>query len=314
MKAFYKLSFKKSGTGIYGDLPDPVAGKNQMLIEVKAVSINPVDYKLFNANTGFMPGAKLPKIVGTDFAGIVKRPVDGESKFKAGDRVYGAVPIFLGKPGSLAELLVIESKNARLIPEGMSFEEAASLPVAALTALNGLRRCGVTTGSKLLINGATGGVGHFAVQIAKAKGAVITASCSSGNIELAMLLGADKTIGYRKEDLANVSDEFEAILDAWGQMKFKDVLRLLKKEGTYASPLILLAPAFLTKIVWLFSRKKITSMNMRKREEDYEEIERLFLDKKLKPVIENIYTLEKAVEAFEFAEKGRPRGKVIIAF
>jgi len=312
MKAYYKLSFKKSETGVYGDLPDPVAGKDQMLIEVKAVSINPVDYKLFNANTGLLPGAKLPKIVGTDFAGIVRKPAVGDTKFKEGDRVYGAVSIFGGKPGSLAELLVTEPKNARHIPDGMSFQEAASLPVAALTALNGLRRCGVTAGSNLLINGATGGVGHFAVQIARATGAVITASCSSGNSGLAKQLGADKIIGYRQEDMKNVSDEYVAILDAWGQMKFKDIFRLLKKDGTYASPLLLLAPAFLTYIVWLFSRKKITSMNMRKREEDYEEIEKLFSEKKLKPVIENIFTLETASDAFEFAEKGRPRGKVII--
>jgi NADPH:quinone reductase-like Zn-dependent oxidoreductase len=163
MKAYFKSSFKKSETGIYGDLPDPVAEANQLLIEVKAVSINPVDYKLNNADTRFLPGAKLPKIVGSDFAGVVKKPVNGDSKFKAGDRVYGAVSIFTGKPGSLAELLVTESKNIRHIPDGMSFQEAASLPVAALTALNGLRRCGVTAGSNLLINGATGGVGHFAV-------------------------------------------------------------------------------------------------------------------------------------------------------
>jgi NADPH:quinone reductase-like Zn-dependent oxidoreductase len=312
MKAFYKLSFKKSASGIYGDLPDPVVDKNQMLIEVKAVSINPVDYKLNNANTGFLPGSKLPKIVGSDFAGIIRKPAESDSKFKAGDRVYGAVPIFLGKPGSLAELLVTESKNARHIPDGMSFQEAASLPVAALTALNGLRRCGITAGSNLLINGATGGVGHFAVQIAKVKGAVITASCNEVNSELAMQLGADKIIGYSTADLAMISDEYDAILDAWGQMKFKDIFRLLKKNGTYASPLILMAPAFLTRIVWLFSRKKITSSNMRKRAKDYEEIERLFNEKKLKPIIENTFPLEKASEAFEFAEKGRPRGKVII--
>ena len=169
MKAFYKSSFKKSEASIYGDLPDPVAGKDQMLIEVKAVSINPVDYKLNNADTRFLPGAKLPKIVGSDFAGIVRKPAEGQGGFKAGDRVYGAVPIFFGKPGSLSELLVTESKNARHIPDGMSFQEAASLPVAALTALNGLRRCRITAGSNFLINGATGGVGHFAVQIAKAK-------------------------------------------------------------------------------------------------------------------------------------------------
>ncbi len=297
---------------MYGDLPDPVADTNQMLIEVKAVSINPVDYKLNHADTRFIPGAKLPKIVGSDFAGIVRKPAEGDSTFKAGDRVYGAVPIFFGKPGSLAELLVSESKNARHIPDGMSFQEAASLPVAALTALNGLRRCGINAGSNLLINGATGGVGHFAVQIAKAKGAVVTATCSEVNSELAMQLGADQITGYRREDLAKIPGEFDAIVDAWGHMKFKDFSRLLKKDGTYVSPLILLAPAFLTNIIWLFSRKKITSMNMRKRAEDYEEIEKLFSEKKLKPVIENTFTLDKASEAFEFAEKGRPRGKVII--
>jgi NADPH:quinone reductase-like Zn-dependent oxidoreductase len=312
MKAFYKLSFKKTDNSVYGELPDPVAEANQMLIEVKAVSINPVDYKLNNANTGFMPGAKLPKIVGTDFAGIVRKPAEGDSTFKAGDRVYGATPIFLGKPGSLAELLVTEAKNARHIPEGMSFQEAASLPVAALTALNGLRRCGVKEGSKLLINGATGGVGHFAVQIARAKGAIVTASCSERNRTLAIELGAQTTIGYQEKELAGVSEKYDAILDAWGQMKYKDIFRLLNKGGTYASPLILLAPEFLTHIVRLFSGKKITSSNMRKRPEDYEEIEKLFSEKKLKTVIENTFPLEKASAAFEFAEKGKPRGKVVI--
>ena len=312
MKAFYKLSFKKSETGIYGDLPDPAAGRKQLLIEVKAVSINPVDYKINNADTRWMPGAKLPKIVGSDFAGIVRTPVEGDSKFKEGDRVYGAVPIFFGKPGSLAELLVTGPENARHIPEGMSFQEAASLPVAALTALNGIRRCKITAGSKLLINGATGGVGHFAVQIAKAKGAVVTATCSESNSELALQLGADKVIGYRREDLANTADAYDAILDAWGQMKFKDIFRLLRKDGAYASPLFLIAPAFLTNIVWWFTRKHITSMNMRKREEDYDEIEKLFSAKKLKPVIENVFTLDKAAGALAFAEKGKPRGKVII--
>jgi len=312
MKAFYKLSFKKSDAGIYGDLPDPVAAPNQMVIEVKAVSINPVDWKLNNADTGFLPGVKLPKIVGTDFAGIVRKTADGDSRFKAGDRVYGATPIFLGKPGSLAELLLTEAKNARHIPDGMSFQEAASLPVAALTALNGLRRCGVKEGSKLLINGATGGVGHFAVQIAREKGAIVTASCSERNRALAVGLGAETTIGYQKKDMAGVSEKYDAILDAWGQMKYKDIFRLLKRGGTYASPLILVAPAFLTHIVRLFSGKKITSANMRKRPEDYEEIERLFSEKKLKPLIENTFSLEKAAEAFEYAEKRKPRGKVII--
>lgn len=314
MKAFYKSSFKKSANSIFGDLPEPVAGENQLLIKVKAVSINPVDYKINNADTRILPGAKLPKIVGTDFAGIVKKAAEGSSEFKEGDRVYGAVPIFLGKPGSMAELLVTDPKNARHIPAAMSFEEAASLPVAALTALNGLRRCGVTKGSRLLINGATGGVGHFAIQIAKAKGAFVTASCSQKNSDLAKELGADVTIDYTAADMANIAVPFDAIFDAWGQMKYKDYSQLLKKDGTYASPLILLAPVIVTNLIWLFIRKKITSSNMRKRPEDYAEIEKLFSEKKIKPVIEHIFPLEKSTEAFHFAEKGRPRGKVIITF
>jgi NADPH:quinone reductase-like Zn-dependent oxidoreductase len=312
MKAFYQTSYGGREVEKYGDLPDPVAANGQLLIEVKAVSINPVDYKIKNGDARLITGSKFPKIVGTDFAGIIRKPAGGDSKFKAGDRVYGSQSIITGRPGALSELHVTDSKNVRHIPDSMSFEEAASLPVAALTALNGLRRCGITSGCNLLINGATGGVGHFAVQIAKAKGAVITATCSEANSGLARKLGADKVSGYGREDLANTENEYDAILDAWGKMKLADIVRLLKKGGTYASPLILFAPAFISFLVLLVSGRKITSSNMRSLPEDYEEIERLYIEKKLIPLIENKFTLDKASDAFEFAEREKPRGKIII--
>jgi NADPH:quinone reductase-like Zn-dependent oxidoreductase len=312
MKAFYQLSYKNDVPCKYGKLPDPVPAENEMLISVKASSINPVDYKIKNGDARIISGSKFTKIVGSDFSGTVKTVSKGDKIFKVGDKVYGAVSIFTGKSGALAELVAADPKRVRHIPDGMSFEEAASLPVAALTALNGLRRCRVTAGSNLLINGATGGVGHFAVQIARAKGAVITATCSEANSGLAKQLGADKISGYRKEDLSIFVNEYDAILDAWGKMKFSDIFRLLKNGGTYASPLILAAPAFLTYLVWLVSRKKITSSNMRALPEDFEEIERLFLENKLRPVIENTFTLERAADAFEMAENGKPRGKVIV--
>lgn len=312
MKAFYKTSFTQPDSGTFGELPEPVVSPNQLLIEVKAVSINPIDYKLNKGNTRFLPHARLPKIVGSDFAGIVGQAAEGDSRFKVGDRIYGAVPIFLGKAGALVELLVTDPVNARHIPAGMSFEQAASLPIAALTALNGLRRCGVKAGTKLLINGATGGVGHFATQIAAAKGAVITASCSDVNKALAKQLGAQNTVGYRKEELAGLTGSFDAILDAWGQMKYSDYAPLLKSGGTYASPLILWAPAFFTKLAFWFTGRKITSSNMRKRPEDYAEIEKLFFEKKLTPMIEKTFPLEQAAAAFEYAENGKPRGKVIV--
>jgi NADPH:quinone reductase-like Zn-dependent oxidoreductase len=312
MKAFYQIAYGGAEAEKYGELPDPVASNDQLIIEVKAVSINPVDYKIKSGDLKLITGSKFPKILGSDFAGIVKRVPSAITNFKAGDRVYGAVSVITRKQGALCEMIAVHQKSARLIPDGMSFDDAASLPVAALTALNGLRRCGVTSGSHLLINGATGGVGHFAIQIAKASGAVVTATCSEANRELATKLGADEITGYKRDDLLNTVNKYDAILDAYGKMEYEDVCRLLKRKGVYASTLFMPWSVFSSILVKLVYRKKLTSSNMRSRPEDYEEIERLFNEKKLKPVIENKFSLEKASEAFELAEKGKPRGKVII--
>lgn len=312
MKAFYLTSYGGSEASKYGDLPDPVPGNGQLLIQVKAVSINPVDYKIKHGDLRLIVGSKFPKIIGSDFSGIVKEAAPGTVNFKAGDRVYGAIPAFSGKPGSLSELITIDSENARHMTEEMSFEAAASLPIASLTALNGLRKCGVSTGKHVLINGATGGVGHFAMQIAKAKGAFVTASCSPGNAELAKKLGADEITGYSKNDITGSGNKFDAILDAYGKMKYEDLFRLLKRNGTYASTLFSPKSFFSSIFVQIFYGKKLTSSNMRARPEDYETIEKLFNEKKLKPLIENIFPLEKAANAFELAENGKPRGKIII--
>jgi NADPH:quinone reductase-like Zn-dependent oxidoreductase len=312
MKAIYQTSYKKSETCIYGDLPDPSAGTGQILISVKAVSVNPIDYKIKNGDLRLLIKSNFPKIVGSDYAGIVKEVGPDVADFKPGDRVYGAVPLFFGKQGALSELLSIDSKNARLIPQEMSFEEAASLPVAALTALNGLRKCGIKDGCSVLVNGATGGVGHFALQIAKAKGAIVTATCTDSNSTLAMELGAGQTVSYKRPMTASKEGGFDAILDAYGKMNYPQIIRLLKNGGTYASPLFMppsVIPAFFARVL---TGRKLTSSNMRKLPEDYAEIERLFTEKKLKPVIENRYPLEKASEAFEKAENGKPRGKVIV--
>jgi alcohol dehydrogenase len=186
------------------------------------------------------------------------------------------------------------------------------LPIAALTALNGLRRCGVGRGTKLLVNGATGGVGHFGVQAAKAQGAHVTATCSKGNRELALELGADEVYGYSGDDTIGTGIQFDALFDAWGMMENKKIHRLLKPEGIYASPLYM--PWTIFRAIWVRIRygRKMTSSNMRSRPRDYDELEALMEQKKLKPVIEDTYPLEKSSEAFDKAEFGKPRGKVII--
>ena len=172
MNASYLISYGEKGSLQYGELPEPVLKKQSVLVEVKAVSVNPVDWKTRQGALKILLGSKFPMIIGSDFAGIIKELAPGVVSFKAGDRVYGAIPAFSKTPGALAEIALVHQKDLRRMPDWLSFEEAASLPVAALTATNGLRRCSVQEGTRLLVNGATGGVGHFAVQAAKAKGAI----------------------------------------------------------------------------------------------------------------------------------------------
>ena len=312
MKASYLISYGQPGSLQYGEMPEPGLQKNSLLIQVKAVSVNPVDWKIRKGILKLIQGSKFPRIIGSDFAGIVMEVAPEIDNFKVGDRVYGAIPAFSGKPGSLAEIAIVNQKDLRSMPEWLSFEEAASLPIAALTALNGLRRIGVRKGKKILINGATGGVGHFAVQAAKAKGAHVTATCSAENSELARELGADEVFGYSGNNTISRGIKFDAIFDAWGMMAHKEIHRLLKPEGVYASPLYM--PWSIFQAFWVRIRfgRRITSSNMRKRSEDYDELEALIEKKKLKPVIENSYLLEKSSEAFDKAEFGKPRGKIII--
>jgi NADPH:quinone reductase-like Zn-dependent oxidoreductase len=312
MKAFYSTAYGGPEVSHYGDFPDPSAGKSQLLVEVKAVSLNPVDFKVKRGVAKLMSGSKFPRIFGSDFAGVVKATGGEVPKFRPGDRVYGATPVIWGKPGALAQFLAVDQKFARVIPEQISFEEAASLPIAALTALNGLRRCSVETGKEVLINGGTGGVGHFAIQIARAKGAIVTVTCSSGNAELAKKLGASATMSYSREELAKCDMKFDAILDAYGRMDFEDICRLLKRGGIYATTQIKPLLFFKSLFVQVVYGKKLTSSNMSSKPEDMDEMEKLFLDKKLHPVIEHFFTLSNSAEAFELAEHGKLRGKIII--
>jgi len=312
MKAAFLVSYGQPGSLQYGDMPEPDLKENSLLVEVKAVSVNPVDWKIRKGTLKVITGSKFPKIIGSDFAGIVREVAPGIDGFKTGDRVYGAISAFSGKSGALAEQVNIDAKYARAMPGGISFEQAASLPIAALTALNGLRRIGVGKGKRVLVNGATGGVGHFAVQAAKASGAIVTATCSAGNTELARDLGADEVFGYEGDNTIGPGIQFDAIMDAWGMMEHRLIHRLLKPEGVYASPLYM--PWTIFPGLWVRIRygRKMTSSNMRSRTEDYDELEALIEEKKLKPVIEHVFHLENSSEAFDKAEFGRPRGKIII--
>lgn len=336
MKAYYSTAYGGSDSSVFGDLPDPAAGAGQLLIEVKAVSINPVDWKIKQGDARFVTGFRFPRIFGSDFAGVVRSTGEGVTAFRPGDRVYGSRSTLLNRHGALAELRAVGQEYVRPIPEEMTFDEAASLPVAALTALNGLRKCGLgkdagmpassgkarldnpgkagpaSGGMEILINGGTGGVGHFAVQIARAKGASVTATCSKSNSDLARSFGADKVMGYGREEMAACTTKFDAIMDAYGKMAPGLVRHLLKRGGTYVSTLYIPPPYLSILLTRLFHGKKLASANMRRQPEDWQELENLFAAGKLKPFIENTFPLDMSADAFDLAVHGKPRGKIIV--
>lgn len=312
MKAAYLVSYGKPDSLRVGEMPEPDLQKDHVLVRVKAVSVNPVDWKTRKGMLKILIGSKFPMIIGADYSGVIEKVGPGVESFKSGDRVYGVIPAFSKDQGALAEIASVHQKHLRRMPDWLSFDVAASLPIAALTATNGLRRCGVSAGTKLLINGATGGVGHFAVQAAKAKGVHVTATCSESNSELAKELGADDVYDYSGENALPLKMQFDAILDAYGKMDRKQIPQLLKPGGTYASPLLIPWTKIQAMLARIRYGRKFTSDNLRNRPEDFDELEDMIQKKQLKPIIESMFPLEKASEAFDKAEFGKPRGKVII--
>jgi len=312
MKAFYMTSFGGPEAMKYGELPDPTPGRGEVLVEVHASSVNPLDAKIRSGWLKIFSGTKVPRVLGSDLAGVVRALGPEAVGYKVGDRVYGGAMIFLGRPGAHAELVSVATKQLRPMPEGWSFAEAASLPTAALTATAGLRGAGDLAGRTVLVNGATGGVGHFAVQIARARGAQVTAVCSARNAELAASLGADDVIDYAKVDVTASGRTWDLFFDVFGQTGFGNASRALTPRGAYASPVPgpkLFAQFALRK---LLGGKRVVLANMRDKPEDFAELEQLIQSGAVKPLIEQRFPLAQGAEAYAAAEGGKVRGKVVI--
>jgi NADPH:quinone reductase-like Zn-dependent oxidoreductase len=312
MKAFYATAYGGPEIMRYGDLPDPSPRRSEVLVAVRAASVNPLDYKIRRGDFRMVTGRGFPKVLGADFAGTVAALGPGVSDFGIGARVYGITPLHLRRPGAHAELLPVAAGRVRAVPGWISFEEAASLPVAALSAQNGLRRCGPLAGKAVLVNGATGGVGHFAVQMAKAGGATVTAVCSARNGELARSLGADTVIDYAREDPVPSGASYDVIFDAHGGVGFARARSALASKGIYATTLP--TPAVVLSLLWrkLAGGRRIVPANMRARPEDYAALERRLECGAVRPIIGEAVPLREAARAFACLEGGRVRGKVVI--
>jgi NADPH:quinone reductase-like Zn-dependent oxidoreductase len=312
MKAFIARSYGGPEVMALSDLPEPSAARGEVVVAVKASSVNPVDWKARDGALRLVTGGGFPKPYGCDLAGVVHALGPGVSAFSVGDSVYGYTPILFGRHGAHAERVAVAVKHLRRIPSGIDFEQAAALPVAALTAQNGLRLCGDVAGKSILVNGATGGVGHFAVQLARVRGAKVTAVCSGRNARRARALGAEAVIDYRAQDFTAEGAHHDVLFDAFGHLSFDAGRRALTPRGCFVTTLG--NPTLFVRGIWqaLTRGKRIVFANLRDRQEDYDALEAQLVAGRVKPIVEKVFSLDQAAEAFEALEAGGTVGKVVI--
>jgi NADPH:quinone reductase-like Zn-dependent oxidoreductase len=304
------------------EVKKPVLNEDQVLVKVYAASINAGDWHMLTADPFPMRlvgvGLFKPKntILGADIAGCVEAVGRNVKLFRPGDAVFGDV-FGLGS-GSFAECVSVPESALALKPSNVSFEEAAAVPVAAVTALQGLRDQGhIQPGQNVLINGASGGVGTFAVQIAKAFGAEVTAVCSTRNLEMAHSIGADHVIDYTKEDFTQSGQQYDLILAVNGYHPLSAYKRALSPQGIYVFTGGLPAQIFQSLLLGpLMSKsdgRKMTSVKKKANQKDLLFISNLLKGGKIRPVIDECYPLSKTAEAFRYFEKVHPKGKVVIS-
>jgi NADPH:quinone reductase-like Zn-dependent oxidoreductase len=298
-----------------------VPNDDEVLVKVHAASVNPFEWHMTTGKPyllRIMRGFGAPKRprLGSDFAGVVEAVGAHVTRFKPGDEVFG------GGVGALAEYMVTNANGDLVLkPAGLSFEEAAAIPMAGITALQGLRDHGrIAAGQKVLINGASGGVGTYAVQIAKTFGAEVTAVCSTRNVELVRSLGADHVIDYTAENFTEASARYDLILDNVGNHDLGDLRRVLTPKGTLVTiggpkddPWIgFLVGIAKRKIVDSFVDQNLVGFIASENIPDLEFLAGLARDGKMKTVIDKRYALEETGAALDYIASRHARGKVIV--
>jgi NADPH:quinone reductase-like Zn-dependent oxidoreductase len=297
------------------DVEKPAPHDNEVLIKIHAASANPADWHTMRAEpflarlaNGLLK-SKNPRL-GADLAGHVEAIGRNVTQFQVGDDVFGGLP--LNELGSFAEYVCANEDILTLKPAGMTFEQAAAVPLAAFTALQGLRDKGqIRSGQKVLINGASGGVGTFAVQIAKSFGTEVTGVCSTRNLDLVRSIGADHVIDYTREDFTQNGQHYDLIFDAVGNRSVSEYQRALSPNG-------ICAVAGFTSLTRLFQfmffgGKQVGLMETAKgNKKDLMMIKELLEAGKVIPVIDKTYLLSQVSEAIRYLETGHARGKVVI--
>ncbi|MFZ1085020.1 MAG: NAD(P)-dependent alcohol dehydrogenase [Terracidiphilus sp.] len=302
----------------FKELAKPAPADNEVLIKVRAASVNPLDWHFMRGEPWpihLMLGLRKPKEIrlGVDVAGVVDAVGKDVTQFKPGDEVFG------GCRGAFAEYVNAKEDTLALKPASLSFESAAAVPIAAITALQGLRDTGkIKPGQKVLVDGASGGVGTFAIQIAKAFGAEVTAVCSTRNLDQARSLGADYVIDYTREDFTRNGQRYDLIFGANAYHSIFAYRRALRPGGTCvkaggkANLSAMLLEFLLSLMFSAVSSKKVCGFLAKMNKNDLLLLKELLEDGKVVPVIVRRYPLSETAQAIRHLEEGHAQGKVIL--
>lgn len=302
------------------EVEKPTPGDNEVLIRVRAACVNPLDWHFMRGEpyvVRLVAGLRKPKVtgLGVDVAGQVEAAGRNVTQFKPGDEVFGMCR------GAFAEYACAAESAVVIKPGNVSFEQAASAPVAAFTALQALRDKGqIRAGQKILINGAAGGVGTFAVQIAKSFGADVTGVCSTRNVDMVRSIGADRAIDYTREDFTKSGERYDLMLDAVGNHSLSECTRALNPKGVCVMAggttdrwmIGALARMLGAVALSLVISQKLVGILAKRNKEDLTIIGELMATAKVTPVIDRRYTLSEVPEAIRYLEEGHARGKVVI--
>lgn len=330
MKALQIVGYGEIAKNVeFKEVQKPNVGHHQLLIEVYAASINPIDYKIIGGAMKNIKKLSFPAPIGFDVAGKVVQKGDNITNFNLGDEVFARVPT--DAPGTFAELIAVDQQAACQKPSNLSFIEAASIPLVGLTTLQSFQKAQLKSGDKVFIHAGSGGVGSFAIQYAKAQGAYVYTTTSSKNVDWVKDLGADRVIDYKKEDYLEIIDEVDIVFDTLGGSYTKDAFKILKEGGKVIS--IAGDPDNETAkelglngfIRFLLKLKRFRLDQLVKEKNAYykfimmhangaqlNEIKEYIENNYISAIIDKEYPFAEAVNALEYVKKGHTKGKVVL--
>jgi len=330
MKAMIIEKYGKNVPLVMAERPLPNIGEHDVLVEIHAASLNPIDYKIKEGKMKFLLNYKFPLILGNDFSGVVVKVGDRVNTFKPGDEVYGRPR--KNRIGTLAEFIAVHEEDIGLKPHNLTFEEAASIPLIGLTTYQAfVDLLNLRKGHKILIHAGSGGVGTFAIQLAKLMGAYVATTASEKGYELVKSLGADLIINYKTENFEDMLTGYDAVFDTLGGEVLEKSFRILKPGGQIVSISGIPNARFgkeaqlgwmKTAILSLASRKikaleeksqtKYHFLFMKPSGEQLKVLKEFMEGGLIKPIVDKVYPLKEAGQAFNYLESGRAKGKVVI--